>query len=582
MHIRNKSALIATASALAMMSSTAVLAQDTETFEDEVVATGIRQSIQQSLDTKRNADSIVEAITAVDIGKFPDKNVAESLQRLTGVTINREFGEGERVSIRGTDTNLTRTLLNGHAVASADWFILDQLNASRSFNYLLLPSEIVRSVEVYKSPQADLDEGGIGGTVNVKTLRPLDGQDLSIAGSIGASYNALADEASPTGSLLVNWRNADKTFGLNVAGVYQEREFRRDGFEILGYSRVDANADLNNIPAGGVDVPDLIGSALFRQTRERIGFNAAAQFAPTDQLDIVLSGLYYELDANNTNTNFLLAPSRKGGDGNFFTVGTVEDDTALSGSFAAGGSGFSLIYDAFYREASSDTMAIDLDVNYTLNDRNRIHVNGGYTEANGGTDRQLGWEALATAPGFSYDLTSGVPEVTIDDSVDVGDPNDPFYVGEVGWAGAAEVQNTDDEFYVFGDYEHDLQDKGVFKSVKIGAKYTDHTRDVLLKFGQRRSLFSWAGPVATGCDGNGNYQTFETSDALTAAGFRRCGFADISEGLTPGNFLEDIAAPGSLTSYSSLDTNAARAVLDAIPIPDYPGPAAGVFCAAAH
>src|ERR1043165_9610611 len=94
---------------------------------EEVVVRGIRASLQQSIDTKRESTAIVDAISSEDVGKFPDKNVAEALQRVPGVVINREFGEGERVSLRGTAPNLTRTLLNGHALATAAGFILENV-----------------------------------------------------------------------------------------------------------------------------------------------------------------------------------------------------------------------------------------------------------------------------------------------------------------------------------------------------------------------------------------------------------------------------------------------------------------------
>ena len=126
---------------------------------------------------------IADVVTAEDIGKFPDKNVAEALQRVPGIVVNREFGEGERVSLRGTAPNLTKTLLNGHTVATADWFILDQVASTRSFNYLTLPAEIVGRLEVYKSPQADVEEGGVGGTINVITRNPLDLDPLTVSAS---------------------------------------------------------------------------------------------------------------------------------------------------------------------------------------------------------------------------------------------------------------------------------------------------------------------------------------------------------------------------------------------------------------
>ena len=150
---------------------------------EEVVVTGIRYSLQQSIETKRDADGVIDVITAEDVGKFPDKNLAEALQRVPGVTVNREFGEGERINIRGTDFRLTKTLLNGHSLSTADWFILDQLNTTRSFNYLLLPADIIGQTIVYKTSQADLEEGGIGGTVDVKTRNPLDLEPFTIYGA---------------------------------------------------------------------------------------------------------------------------------------------------------------------------------------------------------------------------------------------------------------------------------------------------------------------------------------------------------------------------------------------------------------
>src|SRR5512145_1436178 len=141
-----RSTLIGAAVALALTGATAPVyaAQSTSGGEiEEVVVTGIRSSLRQSIETKREAVGVVDAITSEDVGKFPDKNLAEALQRVPGVVINREFGEGERVNLRGTASNLTRTLLNGHALATADWFILDQLNTTSSFNYLMLPSDVI-------------------------------------------------------------------------------------------------------------------------------------------------------------------------------------------------------------------------------------------------------------------------------------------------------------------------------------------------------------------------------------------------------------------------------------------------------
>src|SRR5262249_22055871 len=147
----------------------------------KVEVTGIRASLEQSIARKRNADSVVEVVTAEDIGKLPDKNVADAIQRVPGVNIASSaggeggFGENDRVSNRGTSPSLTQTLINGHAVASGDWFILDQQGVvGRSVSYSLLPSEIVKTVTVAKSQTADLVEGGVAGAVNIETRRALD------------------------------------------------------------------------------------------------------------------------------------------------------------------------------------------------------------------------------------------------------------------------------------------------------------------------------------------------------------------------------------------------------------------------
>ena len=162
---------------------------------DTITVTGIRASVEKSIDTKKNSDSIVEVITAEDIGKMPDKNVADSLQRVVGVTISSQsggsggFDENDRVSMRGTNPSLTQTLINGHAVASGDWFVLDQVGlVGRSVSYSLLPSEIVSQVIVRKASTADLVEGGAAGSVDIITRKPLQfSKQVTLEGTFGGA-----------------------------------------------------------------------------------------------------------------------------------------------------------------------------------------------------------------------------------------------------------------------------------------------------------------------------------------------------------------------------------------------------------
>src|SRR3954463_1006839 len=165
----SKTALLTSSAALVILGLTAqVHAQEAE----EITVTGIRGALKNAVDIKRNATAVVDAVSAEDVGKFPDSDIGESLGRIPGVTVGRAFGQGSSVSIRGSAPQMTLTQLNGQSVASTGWY--DQVSIDRSFNYSMLPSELIGGMEVYKSAQADIAEGGIGGTVNVKTRKPLD------------------------------------------------------------------------------------------------------------------------------------------------------------------------------------------------------------------------------------------------------------------------------------------------------------------------------------------------------------------------------------------------------------------------
>ncbi len=516
----NKALLIGSASAAALLvAAQPALAQSKKPAEvDEVVVTGIRASLQQSIETKKNSDSIVEVITAEDVGKFPDKNVAESLQRLTGVSIQREFGEGERVSIRGTAPTLNRTLLNGHAIATADWFVLDQLNASRSFNYLMLPSEIVGKVIVDKTARADIDEGGVGGTVDVHTRNPLDLDPMSMSASLQAVVDEKAKKTDPSASALMSWRSNDKTIGFLLGAVYQKRTFRRDGIEFLGYTD-------RTISGQTVATPDLIGSTIFRQERIRKGVNFGLQFRPNDKVELNLTGLYSHMQADNFNQNYMAWFSQMFNAGSPVVSPVIQNHTLVAGSFAINPGANGVVFDAIDRLAHTETRSIDLAGKFDISDRVRLTGRVGYTDSTGATDHQPFWETNAPT-GFSFDFRNGVPAIHF---TNINPATDATPM-QLGWASNNTFVNTDNEFYAFGDAEWEV-DAGAFKAVKAGVKFTDHDRDVEVTYGQRRALLPWTGPGATACNGH------------------PCTLADVNGGLTPGDFLSGIAGPGTLTSY---------------------------------
>src|SRR5258705_3519141 len=213
---------------------------------ETVTVTGIRASLEKSLETKRNADAVVEVITAEDIGRLPDKNVADSVQRVPGVTISSQsggsggFDENDRVSMRGTNPSLTQTLVNGHPISSGDWFVLDQVGTvGRSVSFSMLPSELVGQVIIRKTATADLVEGGVAGAVDIITRKPLQfTKQLTLEGSLGVVYADLPKKTDPQFSGLVNWKNDANTVGVMIQGFSEKRHLRRDGQEILGYDKI--------------------------------------------------------------------------------------------------------------------------------------------------------------------------------------------------------------------------------------------------------------------------------------------------------------------------------------------------------
>jgi TonB-dependent receptor len=186
---------------------------------DTVVVTSYRQSIDQNVLDKRDANSIVEVINAQNIAQFPAKNIADALAHVPGVVISRESGEGKTVSIRGLAPELTLTELNGNYVASAD----TSAGLTRSFNYTLMPANMFSEIKLYKSLEARLDEGGIGGNVDLHTRRPLEMKANDGFVSLNGAGSDNSSKITPQTSALWSWKNKDETFGFLVAGSYQKR-----------------------------------------------------------------------------------------------------------------------------------------------------------------------------------------------------------------------------------------------------------------------------------------------------------------------------------------------------------------------
>ena len=498
-HSRLTYSTLALAIAGALTATSTFAAPASEQAELEVIEVrGIRASAKENLNQKRFAQSIVDAITAEDIGKFPDKNVAESLSRITGVSVSREFGEGEKISVRGAGPDLNRTLLNGQTVASADWFILDPAN--RSFNYTLLPSSIIKGLEVYKSPQASIDEGSIGGSVILRTRKPLELASNAINIGVQGQYSDASETTDPQLDALYSWKNEQESVGFLINLVSQDRTVKRQGLEILGWND---------------GVPSHIGVPTFLQERERKTLFSSLQFVASDTLDVSLNILDSKMEANNQNANLLVRPADH-------VVQLEPDSNVLTASVTDGWMGYNFIN----RVSETETSSVHLEVNYD-GDGYVLAAQLGSTKAEGGTLRETSWEYVTTTD-YSYDL-AGRPSVN--------SKVNP-YDGEqfkAGWIWGGNKPTSDEEQYAQVDFTLPVE-VGVFTDLKAGLKIRDAEREV------RRTAYSWHGP-GTITDGSSEHYLQHVFNTCPTLG--DCGLDAL------GAVSADVLAGGDLTQQVS-------------------------------
>jgi iron complex outermembrane receptor protein len=459
---------------------------------EEIVVTGIRASVQQSLDAKREATNVEEVISAEDIGKMPDKNVADSLTRIPGVTTSSAsaneggFDENDRVSMRGTNPSLTQTLVNGHGIAAGDWFVLNQVQqVGRSVSYTLLPSELVSQVVVHKSSQASLVEGGVAGSVDIITRKPLDfSKPLTLQVSAGAVYAELPSKTDPQFSALGNWKNADSTIGLMVQGFYEARHLRRDGVELLGYEQFDPKSPVVALHPDLANVwyPKEVGDAFFTQKRERKGGLVDFEVKPSDTVTLDLSAFYSKLDASNYNRNYLewLTHFVNLGNGQGPDSGyTVTHGTLTQANFSPVPGTFYGVYDQISRPDESATAGfLNLDGTWHATDSMTFLGQIGTSKGDGKTPTQ---DVSETQPGLGTGAGYGLHGIGSGPDFNLGSENNttPTPGGtpvSFGWIfGAQNVDVKDKESWGKIDGDFTIHDSS-WTDLKFGVRYQTHER----------------------------------------------------------------------------------------------------------
>lgn len=493
-----------------------VLAADAEVKEDnniEVIEVkGIRGSLEASLNTKRFSNSIVDAITSEDIGKFPDKNIGDALQRIPGVTVDRQYGEASGVTIRGTAPEQSRILLNGQTVASTSWYDLGP--ATRTFNLELLSAEQVSGIEVYKTPEARLEEGALGGTVDLTTRQPLDLDAHTYQVSAEVSRSSLYEDNDPGASFMGSWKNEDENFGILAAYSVEKLTSGRHVLESIGgyyemFEKDQTSGQESTVGAWS------IGSQAFRAERERSSGQLTLQLAPTENLEMTVDYFKFSFDNPHVNHNFLTVSARGNGSTNVMnnSLGGTESATIEPG-YA------SIIYNPVVRHAvKMETDVLNLTAKYEGDDYELSGVIGRSTSDGGTQGGSSSWWIPATDDGskigdpafpgeqgsvdggFSYDAT-GPYQVQLT-SLDATDASQLKHAQEANYETTVQEHEVT---YAQADLKL-LLDHDIINAVSFGVKYnsSDFERKAfnrnpseILGFVPNPNLADWTGGTFTG------------------------------------------------------------------------------------
>jgi TonB-dependent receptor len=421
---------------------------------NEIVVSGVRASLQSAQNIKRNADSIVDSIVAEDIGKLPDNNATEALQRITGVQVSRDVGEGGSIAIRGLPQ--VETTLNGRETFTA--------GGGRTFNLEDLPAELISRIDVYKSPTADQIEGGLGGLVDVRTHRPFDFKGFTASATLRNNYADSIGKSKPMASLLVSdrWDTGIGEIGILGSVSYQDRAYRQD-LDSTGAPTPRIPGKASEIdPTRTVFAPNGNYQVLITGERQRIGANAALQWRPSPNLEFTLEGQYQRLKTTQDQLSVNI-PSA----GSAYIPGTatyfpgsndVEQASYSNQLITAGGTARDTLDEnkqlALNGKWTSGKFTLTGDVSYS---RSRSDLD--YTELDLATHAPVYTQFAGTNP-----PSSSTPGFDLSDignySVGALSRNENHFIGHE-WAARLD-----------GEYKFDA---GFLSAIDVGFRYSDRT-----------------------------------------------------------------------------------------------------------
>lgn len=426
--------------------------------DSEIIVSGLRASLASAQAIKQNSGQFVDSVTAIDIGALPDKNVAEALQRISGIQITRNRGEGSSIAIRGLTQ--VRTEVNGR----------DSFGASggRSLGFEDVPSELLAGVDVYKNPSAELIEGAIGGLVNLRTRMPFDQPGLLAAVTLGANQYSLSEELRMNGSALVSnrWETGIGEIGVLANFSWFESTYRSDELVLEPY------VSTTNLPTGVTgprQVTDGAGVATYFGDRERTGAYGAIQWAPSADLEFygqVFHSAYY-IEGSNLST-FVTRGTDVNGVNGLTPIGTFRFDD--DGTFVSGG------YDGIATNSNNQinyniSKTTDWSGGFKWQASDSLKINGDFQYIKA-TAENRNYSAFGNRDSGSYyvDLSGGLPQITFGPAGVENGAN--YYLIAV----MDHKEDSDAEQKTARlDLEWDFDNSDFLRSFTAGVRYTDRS-----------------------------------------------------------------------------------------------------------
>ena len=407
----------------AALAQTAPSTQEDTTQVEEVVVTGFRGSLAQALNVKRREAGAVDVIMAEDIADFPDQNLAEAIQRVPGVAITRDAGEGRNISVRGLGPDFTRIRINGMEALGTTGGTDSSggTNRGRGFDFNVFASDLFNSITVRKTASADAEEGSLGATVDLRAARPFDYSGFTLAVSGQAGYNDLAEEINPRAALLISNTWANDTFGALFSVAVSGREALEEGHSTVRWQGGNVGSGPGRVNAF---TPRLPRYGILEHDQDRLGLTGSLQWRPGPATEVSLDLLYADFSATRFE-HFLQAPDFSAGGGNG-RAGIVVLDSFVDGDG-------NMLYGRFdnvdvrsesrFDELSTQFTQLTLDISHEFSDRLRVNAFAGSStsEHDNPVQTTLLFDHV-NSDGYSYDYRDNANLPLITYGFDVTDP----------------------------------------------------------------------------------------------------------------------------------------------------------------